>query len=130
MTRGRRSSDVQGENLRAAVRVALDPVALDSMPFSRRASIKRLADRQYAASWLPVGRASSDLLVGMLTEVAEEFPGSSVGELASALANGRSQRSAAERIGISPQHVSRHVKRKLLAILLMKLRRLDADVTP
>ncbi len=102
-----------------------DPITLNGSPLCRLVALERLARAKYSDSIVPHERALHELAMACLQEIESELNGhSGVAKLKTFVIftrQGMRITEASQKLGITPEHASRSLKRRLVDLFAEKL---------
>lgn len=129
MVRGRKSRQTLLEELRAALQLRDDPIALQDSPLADMHVVRSRAERQFGRRTCGSGLALSAVLHEVLRDIAADLGEQSiVSRIAEMLHAGATQASIARAMGISDEHFSRRWKPVLLNLVLQRLQLMNREV--
>jgi len=116
-TRGCPSTALLDDDVRKALRLLDDPIALEELSLARLWSVRKLASRYYPGRTGAEGLALRRLLQQILRDIAADLEGSPIGALATGLLGGRTQAGIAREIGLSEEYLCRKWKPALIRLV-------------
>lgn len=114
---GRPSRQSLEDDVRSALRLLDDPIALDGLGLASSRSVQVVAAHLYPKRTCASGLALRRLLRQFLRELAADMQGSVLGTLAAGLEKGETQASIARSLGISEEYLCRRWKPVLVQLL-------------
>ena len=121
LARGRPSSAMLDDQVRAALRFLDDPIALEGSPLTRLSTVRDLSATKYRGRTCATGLALRQVLRETLDALASDLEGTPVGNLAAGLRVGDTQADVAREIGISDEYLCRRWKPQLIRLVREQL---------
>lgn len=123
--RGRLATDEWRVRARYVLRHLDDPIALQRSPLCRLATLERLAKAKYPNGVVARGRVLHDLALECLHEIEAELDGHAgvtrLKKFVTLTSCGLGVTKASRELGITPEHATRYLKRRLVELITEKL---------
>jgi hypothetical protein len=115
------------DQVREAIRILDDPIALEDSALARLAIVQNLAATTFRGRTCATGLALRQVLRGALDDLAADLDGTPVGALAAGLRAGHTQAAVARRLGMSEEYLCRRWKPPLVRLMRERLTRNAAE---